>query len=144
MKGIGEFVKVKDLRVGDLVKTYDNWQEIKSIEYIQEKVTVYNPISVSPYQNYFANDVLAGVEFLKTRNEIDKNKIGLMGHSEGGIIAPMAASQSDDITFIVLLAGTGLTGEEILYLQGALILKANGANDTLIQKNRIPHCVLHL
>jgi fermentation-respiration switch protein FrsA (DUF1100 family) len=69
----------------------------------------------------FAGDVLAGVEFLKTRKEIDRKKIGLIGHSEGGIIAPIAAIESEDVAFIVLMAGTGLTGEKILYLQGALI-----------------------
>jgi fermentation-respiration switch protein FrsA (DUF1100 family) len=80
----------------------------------------------------FADDALAGVAFLKGRAEIDAKRIGLVGHSEGGIVAPMAASTSPDIAFIVLLAGTGLTGEEILYLQGSAILKANGASATQI------------
>jgi len=69
----------------------------------------------------FASDVLAGIAYLKTRKEINPKKIGLIGHSEGGIIAPMVAVKSPDVAFIVLMAGTGLTGEEILYLQGALI-----------------------
>lgn len=56
-----------------------------------------------------AQDTLAGVTFLKERKEIDPLQIGLIGHSEGGIIAPLAASLSKDIAFIVLLAGTGLT-----------------------------------
>lgn len=84
----------------------------------------------------FTEDVLAGVAFLKTRKEIDPKRIGLIGHSEGGIIAPLAATKSTDIAFIVLMAGTGLTGEEILYLQGALILKASGANDQAIEESR--------
>ncbi len=84
----------------------------------------------------FAGDVLAGVEFLKTRKEIDTKKIGLIGHSEGGIIAPMVAAKSDDIAFIVLMAGTGLTGEEILYLQAALIMKTQGVDDVKIAENR--------
>ena len=73
---------------------------------------------------------------MKRRKEIDPKRIGLIGHSEGGIIAPMAAVQTDDIAFIVLMAGTGLTGEEILYLQGALIARANGADEESIAKNR--------
>lgn len=77
----------------------------------------------------FAEDALAGVAFLKGRKEINPKQIGLLGHSEGGIIAPLAAAQSDDIAFIVLLAGTGLPGEEILYMQGQLILKAEKASD---------------
>src|SRR5215468_6053693 len=75
----------------------------------------------------FAADVMAGIEFLKTRGEINPKQIGLIGHSEGGLIAPMVASQNGDVAFIVMMAGTGLTGEEILYLQGAMIMKANGA-----------------
>jgi pimeloyl-ACP methyl ester carboxylesterase len=77
----------------------------------------------------FATDALAGVEFLQTRPEIDGKHIGLIGHSEGGIIAPMAALQSDHVAFIVLLAGPGVNGEEILYQQGQDILRAMGAGE---------------
>ncbi len=84
----------------------------------------------------FAADVTAGIEFLKTRKEIDPKQIGLIGHSEGGLIAPMVAAQNGDVAFIVLMAGTGLTGEEILYLQGALILKASGASAEQLAKQR--------
>ncbi len=87
--------------------------------------------STATSENY-AEDVLAGVEFLKTRKEINSKQIGLIGHSEGGIIAPMVATKSSEIAFIVLLAGTGLPGDEILKLQGALIAKANGASEKLI------------
>jgi fermentation-respiration switch protein FrsA (DUF1100 family) len=80
----------------------------------------------------FAQDVLAGVRFLRDRKEIRPGQIGLIGHSEGGIIAPIAAAQSSDIAFIVLMAGTGLTGEEILHLQSDLVLKAAGASDETI------------
>ena len=84
----------------------------------------------------FASDVLAGLEYLKSREEINPKQIGLIGHSEGGIIAPMVAVQSLDVAFIILLAGTGLMGEEILYLQGELIARAEGASDEAIAKNR--------
>jgi fermentation-respiration switch protein FrsA (DUF1100 family) len=76
----------------------------------------------------FADDVRAGVEWLKGRPEINASQIGLLGHSEGGIIAPLVASRSRDIAFIILLAGSGLPGDEILYLQGAAILKVAGAD----------------
>lgn len=76
----------------------------------------------------FAGDVLAGVAYLKARKEINPRQIGLAGHSEGGLVAPLAASRSGDVAFIVMLAGTGVTGEEILYLQGAQIAKAQGAS----------------
>jgi fermentation-respiration switch protein FrsA (DUF1100 family) len=84
----------------------------------------------------FASDVLAGIEYLKTRKEINPKQIGLIGHSEGGLIAPMVAVKSSDVAFIVLMAGTGLTGEEILYLQGALIYRAMGVSEEYIIKSR--------
>lgn len=65
----------------------------------------------------FATDVLSAIDFLKTRTEIDTKKIGLIGHSEGAIIAPMVANLSKDITFIVMLAGTGTTGKEVSLTQ---------------------------
>ncbi len=79
-----------------------------------------------------AKDVLAEIEFLKNRVEIDSNKIGLIGHSEGGIIAPMVAAQSKDVSFIVLLAGTGMTGEQIILKQTRLIMEADSVpNDKI-------------
>ena len=74
----------------------------------------------------FAGDVKAGLNYLKSRSDIDPRKIGLLGHSEGGIIAPMVASQSKDVAFIVLMAGPSLRGDQILYLQDSLISAAMG------------------
>ncbi|MBN1987018.1 MAG: alpha/beta hydrolase [Prolixibacteraceae bacterium] len=84
----------------------------------------------------FAGDVLAGIDFLKTRKEINKTKIGLIGHSEGGLIAPIVASKSKDVAFIVLLAGPGIKGEQILYKQNDISLKAAGMTQEVIEKNR--------
>jgi len=84
----------------------------------------------------FAGDVLTGVNYLKSRKEVNPKKIGLIGHSEGGIIAPIAAVRSSDVAFIVLMAGTGLTGEEIIYLQSDLILKTVGASDKILAIQR--------
>lgn len=83
----------------------------------------------------FAKDVLAAVEFLKERKEIDKTKIGLIGHSEGGMIAPLAAVQSNDVAFIVMMAGLGIPGDSILYLQGELIQRAEGISEEEILKS---------
>lgn len=82
----------------------------------------------------FTSDALACVEYLKTRKEVDKKNIGLIGHSEGGIIAPMAAVKSNDVAFIVMMAGTGINGEKILELQSKLIAKAEGEPDESINK----------
>ena len=79
--------------------------------------------------NDLAGDALAAVAFLKSCPEIDSQRIGLVGHSEGGLIAPMVAVRSKDVAFIVLMAGTGLPGDEILRMQAGLILKAMGAAD---------------
>ncbi len=84
----------------------------------------------------FAGDVLAGIAFLKSRPEINTKKIGLAGHSEGGIIAPMVAARSNDVAFIVLLAGTGLPGSEISTIQGRLIGKLMGADEKTLDRNQ--------
>lgn len=84
----------------------------------------------------FADDAAAAVAYLGTRPEVEPAAIGLVGHSEGGLIAPIVAARSDDVAFIVLLAGPGLTGEEILYLQAELILRASGASEIVIDGNR--------
>ncbi len=84
----------------------------------------------------FAEDVLAGVAYLKRRPEINPEQIGLIGHSEGGLIAPLAAIRSSDIAFIVLMSAPGLPGEDILFLQAAAIAKASGASDDVIAVNR--------
>jgi len=80
----------------------------------------------------FAADVEAAISYLKTRKEINSKKIGLIGHSEGGLIAPMVAVDSRDVAFIVLLAGPGIPIEEILLKQSRLIEKANGTSDTIL------------
>jgi len=82
----------------------------------------------------FASDVESAIKYLKTRKEINKKKIGLIGHSEGGIIAPMVVAKSKDISFIVLLAGTGIPGDQLLLLQKELIEKASGVSDEKLQK----------
>ncbi len=74
----------------------------------------------------FATDTEAGVAYLKTRSEIDPHKIGLIGHSEGGVIAPMIAARNQDVAFIVMMAGTGVPGDQVLVAQGEAIQIANG------------------
>ena len=87
----------------------------------------------------FATDVEAGIEYLKTRKEINKKQIGLIGHSEGAIIAPIVASRSKDISFIVLLAGPGIQGDKLLLLQQKLIGKASGISDDNLAKNELTY-----
>ena len=84
----------------------------------------------------YAGDVLAGVEFLKNRKEINPRQIGLIGHSEGGMIAPMVAIRSKDVSFIVMMAGTGLPGDEVIQIQTDLLLKAQGAEEEGLRLTR--------
>ncbi len=86
--------------------------------------------------NDLTGDALAGVAYLKSRKEIDPGKIGLIGHSEGGIIAPLAASRSKNVAFIVLLAGTGVNGEQIILRQAELILTAQKAGPVAVAAAR--------
>ncbi len=65
----------------------------------------------------FAKDVEAGIEYIKTRKDVDLKNIGLIGHSEGGMIAPMVASKRKEVKFIVLLAGPGVPIVELMEQQ---------------------------
>jgi uncharacterized protein len=82
----------------------------------------------------FATDVESAVAYLKTRKEVIKSKIGLIGHSEGGMIAPMVAANSKDIAFIVLLAGSGVAGSEVLVSQNEAINRASGLSEIQIKE----------
>jgi uncharacterized protein len=82
-----------------------------------------------------ADDAIAGVAFLSSRREIDPKRIGLLGHSEGGIVAPLAATKSP-VAFLVLLAGTGVPGEQVLYTQAEALARAAGASPERIQQQR--------
>jgi len=82
----------------------------------------------------FAADVNAALEYLQSRKEIKEKEIGLIGHSEGGGIAQMVAAGNKNVAFVVMLAGPGLPGDEILLRQKALIEKADGVPDELTKK----------
>jgi uncharacterized protein len=83
----------------------------------------------------FASDAEAALAFLTSRKEIDAKKIGLIGHSEGGVIAPMIAARSGDVAWMVMLAGPAMKGEEILLLQSNLITRAAGMTDDQVAKS---------
>jgi pimeloyl-ACP methyl ester carboxylesterase len=81
----------------------------------------------------YVSDALAGVAYLKSRPEIDAGKIGLLGHSQGGSVAPAVAAQSPDVSYIVLLAAPGLSGYDILVLQDGTEAKAGGSTDEQVE-----------
>lgn len=82
----------------------------------------------------YAQDVMSAVEFLKTHPNIDTAMIGLIGHSEGGLIAPIVASERKDIAFIVLLAGPGVKGMDVLIEQNKAILSEMNYSQDDIEK----------
>ncbi len=84
----------------------------------------------------FISDAEAAVTYLKTRRDVDQKHIGLIGHSEGGLIAPAVAAADPSVHFIVLMAGPGVRGDKILETQAALIARANGAPEAAIAQDQ--------
>ena len=82
----------------------------------------------------FANDVESALNALKNHPNIDADKIGLVGHSEGGLIAPIVASRNSEVDFLILLAGPGVNGMEVLVEQTKAILKVNGYSKKEIEE----------
>lgn len=80
----------------------------------------------------FADDVEALWKALRKDPRIDKHRVGLLGHSEGGMIAPIVASRNKDVAFVVMLAGPGGTGAEILLEQNERLLQLGGADSVAV------------
>ncbi|MFO7564493.1 MAG: alpha/beta fold hydrolase [Enhygromyxa sp.] len=81
-----------------------------------------------------ASDVEAGLAFLAARPDIDGERLGLIGHSEGGVIAPLVAARSDKVAFIVSLAGPGVSGAALNPMQVRALLEAGGGPPELIEE----------
>jgi uncharacterized protein len=83
----------------------------------------------------FVGDALAAVDWVKSRKEIDPKRIGIVGHSEGGIVAPLAAvKQPDDIAFIVLMAGVGVPMDQLLVRQGTDLGRVMGQSEGMLKE----------
>jgi len=82
----------------------------------------------------FASDASAAVDYLMSRTDVDHRRIGLLGHSEGGILAPMVAAQRKDITFVVLLGGTGVKGARVVVQQTDAMSRAEGMSEAEIAR----------
>jgi dienelactone hydrolase len=90
----------------------------------------------------FADDALAAVRLLSGRSEIQKTRIGLVGHSEGAIVAAIAASRSPEVGFVVWMAGSAVPGAEILKLQAAALTRAAGAPESVVSDVLLHHAAL--
>jgi pimeloyl-ACP methyl ester carboxylesterase len=82
----------------------------------------------------FADDAEAGLMWLRKQPLIDINHIGIAGHSEGGLIAPIVASRNNNVNFIILLAGPGISGEDIILAQTDIISQKSGIKPEEIKK----------
>lgn len=85
----------------------------------------------------YAVDARSAVDYLLKRDEVDPVKLGLVGHSEGGMISFMLASEYEDIAFIIALAGPGVPGKTILLEQSETINRLSGVGESILQDNRI-------
>lgn len=85
----------------------------------------------------FASDAEAAVAWLKTQAEIDGSRIGVLGHSEGGIIAPAVAAADKGVAFVVMIAGPCIRGDRLFVLQSAMTAKAYGAPEGYIARRKV-------
>ncbi|OHX67982.1 alpha/beta hydrolase family protein [Flammeovirga pacifica] len=85
----------------------------------------------------FKNDVEAAISFLKLRTDVDPTKIGLIGHSEGGVIAQMIAAENKDIAFSILMASPALLGKDILLHQKQQMEIISGVPDEAVARNQL-------
>ena len=84
----------------------------------------------------FASDAEAAVAWLKTQPQIDGSRIGVLGHSEGGIIAPAVGAADKGVAFVIMIAGPCIRGDKLFVLQSAMTAKAYGAPDDYIAKRK--------
>lgn len=90
-----------------------------------------------------AEDVTSQLAWLAAHPEIDKRALGIIGHSEGGVVAPIVASKSKLARFIVMLAGGAASGEQLLHAQNALLLRAAGEPEAAIEAERVAGTALY-
>lgn len=81
----------------------------------------------------FSEDAQSAAHFLMDHAMVDPDKVGIMGHSEGGLAAPFIADRDESIAFIVLLAGTGVPISEVLIDQTAAMYRSGGNDEAYIE-----------
>ena len=85
----------------------------------------------------FASDADAAASWLRTQRNIDPQRVGVLGHSEGGIIAPMVAAADKLVAFVVMMSGPALRGDKLFILQSAMTAKVYGAPDDYIVRRKV-------
>jgi len=84
----------------------------------------------------FATDAEAGIDFIKTLKNVDQNKIGIIGHSEGGMVAQMIAAKNNKIDFVISMAGPGIENDKLMLIQKKQIEKNLGYNEDEVNDNQ--------
>lgn len=85
-----------------------------------------------------AQDAMEAVRYLRNRADIDASKVGIIGHSEGGLIAMInAAEHPDEVSFIVSLAGPALKGKDLMIAQNLMIMETQGITPTAEAKEML-------
>lgn len=87
---------------------------------------------VAATEEDFAADATAAIDYLLTRDDINPDEIGLLGHSEGGLIAAMLGASNPDLDFIISMAGPGVSGRDVLVVQNQRLMQAEGATQEQI------------
>ena len=83
----------------------------------------------------FTDDALAAVAWLKARPDVSGKRIGILGHSEGGMVGPLAAVRSNDVAFLIMLAGPAQPFDELMAEQWAGLMRVAGASEAAIEAN---------
>ena len=109
---------------------------IATLRYDDRGVGLSNGDQATGTSKDFANDAEGAHRFLKTTANIKRTKIGFIGHSEGALIAPMVAARNPDVAFVVMLAGPGVPGKDVILKQSEAIMKAMKASPAEIKKSR--------
>lgn len=101
-------------------------QGIASLRYDDRGVAESGGDFASATTEDFAQDAAAAITYLGQQERFANSLIGIIGHSEGGMVAPMVAAEDKTVDFIVLLAGGGVPNDELMYLQNEKFIKAQG------------------
>ena len=109
---------------------------IATLRYDDRGVGLSNGDQATGTSKDFANDAEGAHRFLKTAANIKRTKIGFIGHSEGALIAPMVAARNPDVAFVVMLAGPGVPGKDVILKQSEAIMKAMKVSPAEIKKSR--------
>lgn len=84
----------------------------------------------------FATDAEAALAYLRAHDAIDPDRTGIVGHSEGGMTGPMVAARDPALAFLVMMAGPGVRGDELLVAQSVEIVRTMGAPELVVEQAR--------